>query len=101
MTQKFREIRCAENWRAVRHGPSPLANNFGKERKFCLKKNFAREKLELEQAVEELRQIFINGKTGLKGKLKKDFVYLLSDIKHCLIFRIIGMKKQLKEMERK
>jgi hypothetical protein len=49
----------------------PLANNFGKERKFCLKTNFAREKLELEQAVEELRQIFINGETGLKGKLKK------------------------------
>jgi hypothetical protein len=73
----------------------PLANNFGKEREFCLKTNFAREKLELEQAVEELRQIVINGKTGLKGKLKKDFVHLLSDIKHCLIFRIIGIKRQL------
>ena len=88
-------------WRAMRHAPSPLANNFGKERKFCLKTNFAREKLELEQAVEELRQIFINGKTGLKGKLKKDFVHLLSDIKHCLIFRIIGIKIEWKAIWKK
>ena len=49
-----------------------------------LETNFAREKLELEQAVEELRQIFINGKTGLKGKLKEDFVHLLSEHKTLL-----------------
>jgi hypothetical protein len=94
MTQKFREIRCAENFsiesRETR--PLPTRQQFW-ERKFCLKTNFAREKLELEQAVEELRQIFINGKTGLKGKFKKNFVHLLSDIKHCLIFRIIGIKR--------
>ena len=45
---------------------------------------FAREKLELKQSVEELRQIFTIGESGLKGKLKDDFLRLVSEHKSLL-----------------
>ena len=50
-----------------------------------LEANFAREKLELKQSVEELRQIFTNGESGLKGKLKDDFLRLVSEHKSMLV----------------
>ena len=49
-----------------------------------LEANFAREKLKLEQTVEELQQIFIDGERGLKGKLKDDFIRLVSEHKSLL-----------------
>lgn len=47
-------------------------------------KNFARQKLKLEQTVDELRQVFTKGEEGLKGKLKDDFVRLVSEHKNLL-----------------
>jgi phage shock protein A len=49
-----------------------------------LETHFAQEKLQLEQSVEELRQIFNNGELGLKGKLKEDFVRMVSEHKALL-----------------
>ena len=49
-----------------------------------LEANFAREKLELKKSVEELRQIFTIGESGLKGKLKDDFLRLVSEHKSLL-----------------
>ena len=46
--------------------------------------NFAREKQKLQQTVEELRQVFANGESGLKGKLKDDFLRLVSEHKSLL-----------------
>ena len=49
-----------------------------------LEKNFARQKFELEETVNELRQIFTMGEEGLKGKLKEDFLRFLSEHKSLL-----------------
>ena len=46
--------------------------------------SFAREKQKLQQTVEELRQVFANGENGLKGKLKDDFLRLVSEHKSLL-----------------
>jgi predicted nucleic acid-binding Zn-ribbon protein len=63
-----------------------------------LETNFAREKLQLEQTVEELRQIFTNGERGLKGKLKDDFIRMVSEYKTLLDKQNVDYEDEMKTL---
>lgn len=76
-----------------------LEEKFKKD-KLALEKNLSRQKSELERIVEELRQVFTNGVDGLKGKLKEDFLRLLSEHKEQLDNENEAIKKEeLKKMQ--
>ena len=66
--------------------------------KVAIEKSFALQKLELEQTIEELRQVFTKGKDGLKGKLKEDFLRLLSEHKMQLDAENKTLKVELEKM---
>lgn len=77
-----------------------LEDNFLRD-KSNLETNFARETLELKQGFEELRQIFTNGESGLKGKLKDDFLRLVSEHKSLLEDQNIGQEDEIKMLKDK
>jgi hypothetical protein len=54
--------------------------------------------LQLEQTVEELRQIFTNGERGLKGKLKDDFIRMVSEYKTLLDKHNVDYEDEMKTL---